>query len=63
MNDTSADIAYQVVLNDEAQYSVWPVDRPLPAGWRAEGTVGTRQACLDHIEAVWTDLRPLSARA
>ncbi|MFE1932770.1 MbtH family protein [Streptomyces sp. NPDC059474] len=63
MNDTSADIAYQVVLNDEEQHSGWPVDRPLPAGWRAEGTVGTRQACLDHIEAVWTDLRPLSARA
>lgn len=63
MNDTSADITYQVVLNDEEQYSVWPVDRPLPAGWRPEGTAGTRQACLDHIETVWTDLRPLSARA
>ncbi|MFB6907251.1 MbtH family protein [Streptomyces sp. P11-1] len=54
---------YQVVVNDEEQYSLWPVERPLPPGWRGEGTAGTRQECLDRIEAVWTDLRPLSARA
>ncbi|AOT62435.1 MULTISPECIES: MbtH family protein [Streptomyces] len=53
---------YQVVLNDEEQYSVWRTDRPLPAGWRAEGTTGSRQECLDHIGRVWTDMRPLSLR-
>jgi len=52
----------QVVVNHEEQYSTWPVDAPLPAGWRAEGTTGTEQECLDHIERVWTDMRPLSAR-
>ena len=52
----------QVVVNHEEQYSIWPVDAPLPAGWRAEGTTGTEQQCLDHIERVWTDLRPFSAR-
>lgn len=52
----------QVVVNHEEQYSIWPVDTPLPAGWRAEGTTGTEQECLDHIERVWTDMRPLSAR-
>jgi MbtH protein len=51
-----------VVLNHEEQYSVWPEDRELPLGWRAEGTQGTREACLDHIERVWTDMRPLSVR-
>ncbi|MFB6888202.1 MbtH family protein [Kitasatospora sp. NPDC056327] len=54
--------AHQVVVNDEEQYSLWPLDRPLPGGWRPEGTTGTRQECLDRIETVWTDLRPLSAR-
>ena len=53
---------HQVVVNHEEQYSIWPVDRELPAGWRPEGTTGTEQECLDHIERVWTDLRPLSAR-
>ncbi|QES47479.1 hypothetical protein DEJ50_06220 [Streptomyces venezuelae] len=63
MSETTVDTAHQVVVNDEEQYSLWPVDRALPPGWRAEGTTGTRQECLDRIEAVWTDLRPLSARA
>jgi MbtH protein len=62
MSETVVDTAYQVVVNDEEQYSLWPLDRPLPAGWRSEGSAGTRQECLDRIEAVWTDLRPLSAR-
>ncbi|MFK0048480.1 MbtH family protein [Streptomyces sp. NPDC090741] len=53
---------YRVVCNDEEQYSIWRADRELPAGWQAEGTQGTRQECLDHIAAVWTDMRPLSLR-
>lgn len=53
---------YLVVLNDEEQYSIWLADRELPAGWRAEGTRGTRAECLAHIGEVWTDMRPLSLR-
>jgi MbtH protein len=51
-----------VVVNHEEQYSLWSADRELPAGWRAEGTAGTREECLEHIERVWTDMRPLSLR-
>ncbi|WP_164414859.1 MbtH family protein [Streptomyces salinarius] len=51
-----------VVLNDERQYSVWWAGRPLPAGWHAEGTEGSREECLAHIDRVWTDMRPLSLR-
>ncbi|KAB1928267.1 MbtH family NRPS accessory protein [Micromonospora noduli] len=53
---------YRVVVNQEEQYSVWPVDRELPAGWLATGHRGTRDDCLAHIEEVWTDMRPLSVR-
>jgi MbtH protein len=53
---------YLVVLNDEEQYSIWLADREVPAGWRAEGTRGTKDACLAHIDEVWTDMRPLSLR-
>ncbi|MDP9793796.1 MbtH protein [Catenuloplanes nepalensis] len=52
----------RVVINDEEQYSVWPSDRDLPDGWRAEGTEGTRDQCLAHIDLVWTDMRPRSLR-
>jgi MbtH protein len=53
---------YAVVVNDEEQYSIWLADRDLPAGWRAEGTEGTKADCLAHIGQVWTDMRPLSLR-
>ncbi|MFJ6808484.1 MbtH family protein [Streptomyces anulatus] len=53
---------YAVVVNHEEQYSIWPVDQDVPTGWRTESTTGTKDACLDHIETVWTDMRPLSLR-
>jgi MbtH protein len=54
------DTMYRVVVNDEAQYSIWAADRDVPPGWREVGKVGTKTACLAHIEEVWTDMRPLS---
>ncbi|MDT0610046.1 MbtH family protein [Streptomyces lancefieldiae] len=62
MSDTQTAPTHRVVLNDEEQYSIWWADRDLPAGWRAEGTEGTREECLAHIEQVWTDMRPASLR-
>ncbi|ADJ47971.1 MbtH protein [Amycolatopsis mediterranei S699] len=53
---------FVVVLNDELQYSIWRADADVPAGWRAEGTSGTKEECLAHIDRVWTDMRPLSLR-
>jgi MbtH protein len=53
---------YKVLVNDEGQYSLWPVFRQLPDGWAAVGPTGERQLCLDWIEAHWTDMRPKSIR-
>lgn len=53
---------YKVVINHEEQYSIWPEDRENPAGWKDARISGSRQECLDRIEEVWTDMRPLSAR-
>ncbi len=53
---------YKVVINHEEQYSIWPVDRENPLGWKDAGKEGTKQECLDYIEEVWTDMRPLSLR-
>lgn len=56
------DEQFRVVINHEEQYSIWPVDRDLPAGWNETGVRGTREQCLTHIEEVWTDMRPLTLR-
>lgn len=53
---------YEVVRNHEEQYSIWPVEREIPAGWEAVGQRGTKEECLAHIESVWTDMRPRSLR-
>ena len=53
---------YKVVVNQEEQYSVWPAERENPAGWRDAGKTGPQQECLDYINEVWTDMRPLSLR-
>ncbi|MGH3201149.1 MAG: MbtH family protein [Streptosporangiaceae bacterium] len=54
---------FRVVINHEDQYSVWLADADIPPGWRPEGTTGTKQECLAHIETVWTDMRPRSLRS
>lgn len=62
MTDETDELSYSVVVNHEEQYSIWPAERPVPAGWRAEGTTGSREECLDHVERVWVDMRPASLR-
>jgi MbtH protein len=56
------ELEYNVVVNDEEQYSIWPVGRDNAPGWRDAGFRGSRQECLDHIGRIWTDIRPLSLR-
>jgi MbtH protein len=63
MHDETEDTrTYKAVVNHEEQYSIWPADKPNPLGWRDAGKTGTKDECLDYIEQVWTDMRPLSVR-
>jgi MbtH protein len=49
-------------MNDEEQYSIWPAEQELPAGWHRAGKQGRKAEVLAYIEEVWTDMRPLSLR-
>ena len=60
--DEEDDQIYKVVINHEEQYSIWPEDRENALGWKEVGKSGPKQECLDYIEEVWTDMRPLSLR-
>jgi MbtH protein len=53
---------FNVVMNHEEQYSVWPAASEIPVGWTAVGKTGTKKECVEYIEQVWTDMRPLSLR-
>lgn len=53
---------YCVVINQEEQYSIWPFGLDIPPGWQAIGVSGSKDECLDYVEKVWVDMRPLSLR-
>ena len=53
---------YTVVVNHEEQYSIWPAEKTIPAGWNSVGKTGPKQDCLAYVKEVWTDMRPLSLR-
>ena len=59
---TEEDFEYQVLVNHEEQYSLWPIFRDIPNGWKQVGPIGTKQECLDYVNEVWTDITPLSVR-
>ena len=63
MNDEREDTTiYNVVMNHEEQYSIWPAARENPLGWNFAGKTGPKADCLAYIKEVWTDMRPLSLR-
>jgi MbtH protein len=60
--DIQTEATFEVVLNDEEQYSIWPVEKAMPPGWKKAGKQGPKEECLSYIKEVWTDMRPLSLR-
>lgn len=61
-NDSQDQTIYKVVVNHEDQYSIWPVHRQNPLGWKDAGKSGLKAECLEFIKEVWTDMRPRSLR-
>jgi uncharacterized protein YbdZ (MbtH family)/predicted MFS family arabinose efflux permease len=53
---------YEVLRNDEEQYSLWLAGHEVPAGWHRVGKEGTREECSAYVDEVWTDMRPRSLR-
>lgn len=62
MEEKEDTTVYKVVVNHEEQYSIWPLDKDNPLGWKDAGKSGSKAECLAYIKEVWTDMRPLSLR-
>lgn len=62
-SSSQSEAIYEVVVNQEGQYSIWPVNRAVPNGWTTAGKQGSKEACLAFISEVWTDMRPHTLRA
>jgi MbtH protein len=47
---------YRVLVNDLGQYSLWPDQLAVPAGWRTVFGPDRRPSCLDYVTTPWTGL-------
>ncbi|MEU6313621.1 MbtH family protein [Streptomyces sp. NPDC047014] len=54
---------FLVLVNAEDQHSLWPSFAEVPGGWTVAFGEDSRAACLEYVEANWTDLRPRSLAA
>jgi MbtH protein len=54
------DGTYHVLINHEAQYSLWPAFVEVPAGWEIVLKDSTRTDALEYVNKNWTDMRPKS---
>ena len=62
MSDNFSSGNFEVVKNNEGQYSIWPASKQIPMGWDAVGKIGSKEECISYISEVWTDMRPSSLR-
>jgi MbtH protein len=53
---------FKVLINDEEQYSIWPEQKAVPAGWYEKGFSGSKEEVSAYIDKHWTDMRPASLR-
>jgi len=57
MSEDREDI-YRVIVNNEEQYSIWPADREVPAGWNDADKSGPKEEVLEYIKQIWLDSAP-----
>ena len=54
-------LLYRVLVNRDAEFSIWPTGREIPVGWMTIGITATRSECLAYIDKLWAP-RPLGLR-
>jgi MbtH protein len=62
ISENQSEAMYEVVVNEEEQYSIWPLNKAIPHGWKKAGKHGSKESCLEFVKEVWIDMRPLSLR-
>ncbi|HVM33924.1 MAG TPA: amino acid adenylation domain-containing protein [Actinomycetota bacterium] len=45
------DEVYVIVRNESGHQALWPLRQEVPAGWQAQRFVGSRAACVTHVDA------------
>lgn len=53
-------LEFTVLINDQQQYSLWPVFAAQPEGWTTQFGPASRASCLEFIEQNWVNINPFS---
>jgi MbtH protein len=53
---------FQILINAEGQFSLWPAALAVPSGWTPTGPVSSKAVCSAYVDTHWTDMRPISLR-
>ena len=53
---------YEVVVNTQMQYAIWPTARRLPVGWRYVGKAGPKTEMLAYLHAMLVETLPTPLR-
>jgi MbtH protein len=62
VSSSKSEQVFEVVVNQQGQYSIWPANKPVPHGWSKAGKQDCKEPCLEFIREAWKDMRPLSLR-
>lgn len=61
-NNDAKVIEYQVLKNEQDQYSLWLAYKDVPFGWMQVLAPTSKENCLKYINQKWKDMRPKSVR-
>lgn len=55
-------LSFLVLINQQQQYSLWPLFAEVPQGWSSEMGPASRAECIQYIETHWLDMRPAALK-
>ncbi|MCD2342096.1 MbtH family protein [Ideonella azotifigens] len=58
MSGIPSEAIYQVVVNGDGQYSIWPFEKAKPEARGCAAVQGPRDACVEFIRKTCFDMHP-----
>lgn len=53
--------AFNVLKNQQGEYSLWPESYAIPAGWNIQFGPETRAQCIQYVETHWHSINPFQS--
>lgn len=54
---------FVVLVNSLNEYSLWPLDKEIPSGWKNVNFSGSKEECKLYVDQHWLSLMPISKQS